>query len=135
MVATDRVRFLFADALEMLDQRLRPYDVTPIQWAIMVRLYSGQANTAAGLVQLIPVDRAHVNRQVEILARRELIDRRQSVADRRIYLLRLTEAGEELMPALIEQAKAVDAIMFAGISEDDRATFLRVVREILANSA
>ena len=57
------------------------------------------------------------------------------MADRRIYLLRLTEAGEELMPALIEQAKAVDAIMFAGISEDDRATFLRVVREILANSA
>ena len=38
------------------------------------------------------------------------------------------------MLALVEQAQAVDAVIFASISEEDRATFLRVVREILANA-
>ena len=79
-----------------LADELAPFDVSPVQWAILEMCYRGEANTPSGLARVIPVDTAAISRHLDKLKDKGLINRRRSPRDRRSIRVGLTAAGREL---------------------------------------
>ena len=113
---------------------LEPFDVSPVQWAILEACYMGKANTPSGLAQIIPVDAAAISRHLDKLKDKGLIQRRRSTHDRRSIRVGLTESGRELVPKLMPFVQANNAKLLAGITEEDHAALTRIIRKILNNA-
>ena len=113
---------------------LSRYDLIPIQWAILNRCYNGQADTVTGLARLIPVDIASLSRHVNSLVQKGLIRRDRQRTDRRVVRLALTKKGEAIMPEMIQHMGEVNAKLYDGLNEEDKKTFMCVIRRIVANS-
>jgi DNA-binding MarR family transcriptional regulator len=118
----------------LVEKKLAPFEIIPIYWAILVRCYTGQADTVTGLARLIPIDIATISRHVASLGKKGMIRRRRLRSDRRVVKLELTEAGLALMPHIVQVLQEVNGILYSGVSEEDKRVFLSTVSKILANS-
>ena len=117
-----------------LGQELAPFDVSPVQWAILEMCYRGEANTLTGLSRVIPIDAAAISRQVAKLVAKGLIRRRRQSRDRRLVRLDLTEAGRSLVPELAKCVQANNAKFLAGISEEEQEVMILMVERMLRNA-
>ncbi len=114
--------------------KLEPFELTPLHWAILDACFQDQADTITSLTQVLPLDPASISRIVETLVKKGLLQRRRLSSDRRVVKLSLTKEGLELMPELGRRLQAVDSALLKGVSEEERLTFMRVAQMISANS-
>lgn len=117
-----------------LENELAPFGVTASQWAILATCYRGDANTVTGLARVIPVDPAAISRHLDNLSAKKLIRRRRLASDRRSVRINLTEAGRALVPRLVPSVDANTARFLKGISKDEHAALIRIIRKMLAES-
>lgn len=124
-----------------------------MQSMLMRRLMQGLADTelSAGQPKVLAYLRSHEGKpQKEIAAacmiepgsltvllarmeKQDLIERRFREGDRRARCIYLTDRGRTLAARVIDEFYAVEQLAFSGISEEERALFLRVCGEILKN--
>ena len=111
------------------------YDLTPVEFTLLrICLEEGEI-TATRLAQMLPVDASRISRIVSRLVDDELMTRRRLREDRRVVMLRLTDAGRELISRLRRQVQDFDAKLSEGISEEDLRIFSSVAARMLANHA
>ncbi len=106
-----------------------------MQYGILSRCYSGEANTVTALAQVLPVDSPAVSRHVDRLHAKGLIRRQRLQNDRRRVRLHLTKEGLDLMPKLSQRIQANNSAIWKGISEEDRISYMRMTQEMIANLA
>lgn len=116
-----------------LGRRSSPHEVTPDQWAMLVRLWDEDGLSQRELAERTFKDQANTDRIVRKLERKGLIVREISPADRRSRALHLTKAARDLVPELIPRAQGVLKLALAGVPADDAATVRRVLGSIFAN--
>ena len=116
-----------------LGEELAPMGVTPTQWAILEAAFAGNANTLTGLARIIPVDAAAISRHLDKLGDKGLIRRRRLRSDRRTVRIELTEAGRDLVLKLAPRVQANFARFFSGVTPDEQAQFIEVIRRMLEN--
>jgi DNA-binding MarR family transcriptional regulator len=116
-----------------LAQGLAPHDVTPQQWAVLNRLWEEDGLSQQELAERTFKDPPNTTRILDKLQRKGLIVRRPDASDRRVQLIYLTDQGRRLRDVLVPLAQQVLARACAGISEDERATVLRVLKRIDVN--
>lgn len=117
-----------------LGRELAPFSVNSAQWAILEACYQGEADTLTSLSRSIPIDSASISRQVDRLVRAGLVRRQRSTRDRRLVNLTLTDAGNRLVPELIQRVQANNAKFLAGIAEHEQQAMLRTIRRMLENA-
>ena len=125
---------LVGEYLRLLRPQLAPYGLTPVRWGILSRIHFGKANTQSGLTRQIPVTQPAISNHVRILVDAGMLRRYGPTRNNVPRFLALTPAAEALMPELIAIAYEVDDILWDGISDEDRAAFLRIARAIIGNS-
>ena len=78
-----------------LQEQLKPYGITTDQWMVLRRIYlsSGEYNQKE-LAEASFRERAAITRMVDIMEKKNLIERRNSPNDRREYLLYITPKGK-----------------------------------------
>ena len=78
-----------------LQEQLKPYGITTDQWMVLRRVYlnSGKYNQKE-LAEVSFRERAAITRMVDIMEKKNLIERRNSPNDRREYLLYITPKGK-----------------------------------------
>lgn len=124
-----------------------------MQSMLMRRLMQGLEDTelSAGQPKVLAYLKSHEGRaqkeiaaacQIEpgsltvLLGRMEkqgMVERRFLKGDRRTRCVYLTDYGRALATRVIERFYAVEELAFAGISDEERALFLRVCGRILEN--
>ena len=114
-------------------EALAPFDISPVQTAILMYCSKNQENTTEGLVEAIHMDQASISRHVAGLVGKGLIRRTRPYDDRRVVRLELTEEGWAFMPRVIESHQDLNALVNAGIGEEEKRVFLDVTRKIHAN--
>lgn len=95
-----------------IQNSLRDFDITTDQWIVLGRVYhgSGQYNQKQ-LAEMCFKERAAITRMLDILQRKELLERRNSVEDRREFLIYITDKGNALYrETLGSVAKAEDRV-------------------------
>lgn len=121
-------RLLRAHLLGML----RPFELTPEQYFVLMRLADEDGRIQGDLGDPSLDDRASVSRQIVLLEQRGLVVRRRHSQDYRAFAVYLTEAGRQLLDALGPSVLRERQRLFGGIDASDLEAFCRVLDQLEA---
>ena len=115
-------------------ETLAPFNITPVEIAILMYCSINNENTTESLVGAIHLDQASISRHIARLVKKGLLRRtRPYNDDRRVVRLELTEEGWAIIPRLTEAHQDLNALINIGIGEDEKRVFLDVTRRIHGN--
>jgi DNA-binding MarR family transcriptional regulator len=115
-------------------KRLEKHDVSVPQWVVLRCLYDMQNTSLSELASTIGVDNGALSRMVERLVQKGLIVRDTDPANRRTVRLRLTDAGNTLVPVLANEADENDEAFFAVVGDAERQRLLETARTLLTKN-
>jgi DNA-binding MarR family transcriptional regulator len=115
---------MFADALGA------EAAVTPMQWALLVKLDALGEATQNALGRLTAMDPATTQGVVRRLIARGLVARAADPADRRTLKLTVTPAGRAAVAAALPVAAAISEATLSVLSDDERTQFLDLLQRM-----
>ena len=110
-----------------------PYDLTTLDVQLLMICMEMRECAATQLAQLLPTDASRISRLVTDLANKGLLRRRRLRSDRRVVMLRLSPAGQELTEEVIRRMQEHYETLLAGLGARERRAFLRSSLKIVAN--
>lgn len=108
--------------------RAAGHDITPEQWAVLIRLWEEDGRTQAELSEATFRDAPTMSRIVAGMEARGLLERRADPADGRLRRVFLTREARRLERVLVPVVEDLVGRMLAGVPERD----LQVTRATLA---
>lgn len=106
---------------------LHAHDVEMWDYAVLATLERGPASTQSELAAAAGRDKTRLIPILDRLEARGLLRRTPDPADRRNRIVALTPTGRELVASCRAGIREVEAELLAGISPDERATFVAVL--------
>ena len=113
-----------------VDRQMEPLGLTQAQWIPVLRLASGEAQTAADLARSSMQTPGAMTRLVDRLVEKGIIERERCTDDRRVVRLRLTEEGMRAAVQVPDIVKSVNAAALSPLSSDELAQFQSYLRRI-----
>jgi MarR family transcriptional regulator, organic hydroperoxide resistance regulator len=107
------------------------YELTPMQAHALRLLEPGKELPMSALADSLYCDASNVTGIVDRLEARGLIERRSADRDRRVKMLAVTSAGQELRDELLERLFTAPPSV-AGLSVEDQRTLRDILRRALA---
>jgi DNA-binding MarR family transcriptional regulator len=104
--------------------------ITPTQWAALVKLKELGASSQNRLGRETAMDVATIKGVVDRLLARGFIESSQDPEDGRRRTLRLTETGVGLVEQAVPVARRITRQTVKGLSESECATLIRLLRKI-----
>lgn len=105
-------------------------DLTPTQWAALVRLHETGPCSQNRLGRLTAMDAATIKGVIDRLTRRGLTGTRPDPGDARRLLVEATPAGHDLVEATLARALAVSQATLAPLEAGERETFVALLRKL-----
>lgn len=116
-----------------LDERLRHTGLTQARWLALLELWKNPpALTQRELAERVGVEGPTLVRQLDELQRQGLIERCPVEGDRRANNVRLTPSAQPLIDELMAIADELRAELLQGVSDDELAQVLDVLRRVSA---
>jgi DNA-binding MarR family transcriptional regulator len=113
----------------------REHNITPVQYSLMTALGTHGEMDQNTLAQEIGLERTSVAEVIPRLEARELLVRRQSTADRRVKLVKLSRKGLYLLKKMDASVQRAHDRTVEGIPEEQRAEFLlQLIKLVEANN-
>jgi DNA-binding MarR family transcriptional regulator len=112
---------------------LKPYNITTEQWSVLRTLHDLDDITQKELSDKSDKDQATLTKILDLLEARELIRRIPHHADRRSFLIRITDKGKQLVKQLIPFLEDLFAKIIQGIDVDSLAIYQEVLHAIETN--
>jgi DNA-binding MarR family transcriptional regulator len=119
--------------LRFLNHSLEWYEITLEQWVVLSALAEQENINQKMLSVKTEKDPASLLRILDILERKELIERRQNKGDRRSSFLYITGKGENLKDEVIFYIEDRFKEIMSGISEQDIEVYMKVLEKIDTN--
>ena len=119
---------------EVFQARLSEHGITRGLWPILAALHRGDASTPAEVARFVGLDASAVTRLLDRLEEKGLLARRPNGSDRRSVMLELTAEGKELFPKLAACSKETKEKFLQGVTQEDAATLLRIIKKMLDNA-
>ena len=116
-----------------MDRRLKAYEVTISQWAILKQLWQQEGRSQVELQELLGLDGATITGLIQRMVHLDLIQRRPDLSDRRVQRVFLTERGRQLEQVTKAFEDAVNSRALKGFSADERTFFIRLLSRALQN--
>lgn len=107
-------------------------DLSPGRFATLLLIGRNPGISQTTLSRAVGSDKSTLTFALDDLVRRGFVSRVRLRKDRRAYCLSLTAAGEKMLAELTECAKRHDRNLDRIIGPRDRATFLKILRQITA---
>ena len=121
------VRPLFRHLYAAVEQALRDLGYSVPERGVLERLHDGGPQTVPQIARTLLVQRQFVQRVVNDLLIRGLVERRTNPASRKSWLIALTPAGEEAFAEIRRRENAVSAPIAAALPAAEVATCERVL--------
>ena len=107
--------------------------MTVDQWLVMKLTNENEELNHKELARLMYKDMPTVTRIVDILCNKGLVERIQNSGDRRVSVLKLTEAGKEKVNVTKNQIRSIRLKAWEGLGEEDFLEFNRILNKIYEN--
>lgn len=134
----DSVGFFLGQAYRRLVQTLtilfKPYDMTPEQFTVLVRLNEQDGINQKELAQRSGKDQPTLTRILDLLERKHLIRKQTHQRDRRAFLLFVTEEGRHMVMVLSPIEREHQAAVFAGIDPAEQQQFKQTLLKMMMNT-
>jgi MarR family transcriptional regulator for hemolysin len=115
------------------DSRLRPLGLATAQLPVLSMLRNGERLSQAELAKMAKVEQPTMAQLLQRMERDGLICREPDPRDRRSSLVMLTDAAREKLPAGRQVLREGNTEMTRGLSADEVATFVGLLRRVLDN--
>lgn len=115
----------------LFQRRLAELQLTPTQFAALVKLRDQAQVTQNQLGRLTAMDPATIQGVIQRLEARQLIERHPDPDDRRRTMLRLNAAGAALVGQATGRARAVWDATLAPLSAAERQTLVALLRKLI----
>lgn len=109
---------------------LRPYDLTNLQHLVLEGLWYQEGVTAADLGKLLVLDKATLSGILDRMIDAGWIRKERDPHDKRLYRLFTTEKANNTRQELIDLRIKANKELLEGFSEEERAIFKRLLREL-----
>jgi MarR family transcriptional regulator for hemolysin len=123
----------YRKALALFSSRLKPYDVTTEQFAVLYHIGSNEGLNQKEIAAMSHKDQPTTTRIVDLLVKKGLARRQASDADRRAYLLYLNPAGHELIEKLQPLEFEVNQEITNELTEEQLDFFWRSLEQFNSN--
>ncbi len=117
-------------ASAIFQERIGDPNITPTQFAALVKLHDEGQLSQNHLGRLTAMDRATIQGVTRRLVGRALIAAEPDPGDKRRTLLRLTPAGEALVGRLVPGGRAISDATLAPLTAAERKAFLVLLDKI-----
>ena len=112
------------------EQVLRAHDISMWGYIVLTGLVEQPVRTQAALAQAINADKSRIISVLDELQERALIQRQPDSADRRVHLLSLTPAGDQLRRSVEAGIRRREEKVLAVLPPADREVFLRSLKAL-----
>ncbi len=103
-------------------------------WLVLLAMKTSGAGSQRELAEAVGVRQATLTHHLNAMEAASLITRRRDPANRRIHIVELTRAGDQLFLTLRGAAMAFDQRLRAGISDEDVAGLRDVLARLAGNA-
>jgi DNA-binding MarR family transcriptional regulator len=109
---------------------LAAHDISMWGYIVLTGLVEQPVRTQAALAQAINADKSRIISVLDELQERGLIQRQPDPADRRVHLLSLTPAGDQLRRSVEARIRRREEKVLAVLPPADREVFLRSLKAL-----
>ena len=120
-----------AESRRMWARMLAEHGLTPQHFGVLMVLDQLGASSQRRLSRGIGVDPRNAVPVIDLLQRRELVERRADPADRRRHAVALTPGGRDLLERLRRDGEAVERLLLDSLTESERLDLHRILRKLL----
>lgn len=102
------------------------------KWVAMISLRRFGDLSMTRLAKLAATDRTTLTRSIDSLIAEGLVARTAAAADRRIVMIRLTDAGRRLLETIRAEIRPLNRAVCANLTTDEQAAMTRYLQKMLA---
>ena len=113
--------------------RVEGEEITPEQWAVLIRLWEADGRTQAELSEATFRDAPTMSRILTGMETRGLLERRADREDGRVRRVHLSRTGRALQRKLVPVVERLVERMVEGIDEHDLVTTRKALQRMFAN--
>ena len=124
------INFININMKRYYDLQLKKYDITILQFGILINIYKNNVTTQKELIKYITGDEASITRLVNRLESKNLLKRVSDKDDKRKKRLELTSKGEELIQELIPIAHTGNQKLTSDLEPDEAKELLRLLQKV-----
>jgi MarR family transcriptional regulator for hemolysin len=119
----------------VMDEVMRPYDITRAQWSMLSTLSRGGNNgmTQVDIARLLEVGKVTVGGLIDRLEVSGQVERRADAVDRRAKRVYITEKGYEVIGLMISVASKVNRRVLKGLTPIEIETVERALLQVKRN--
>jgi DNA-binding MarR family transcriptional regulator len=103
------------------------FGLTIPEWRVLAHLAQAGTVSVREIQARVDMDKSRVSRAAARLESAGLVEKRGNEGDRRLLDMRLTPAGQALFARIVPIARAYEAEVMAGLSDDFRASLRRLM--------
>jgi MarR family transcriptional regulator, lower aerobic nicotinate degradation pathway regulator len=129
------IRRLHQIAVALFMAETEPFGVTPVQFAALQAVQNAPGTDQRTLARTIGFDTSTIAGVIDRLEARGLMLRSASAQDRRVRLLTLTPAGEQLLVDVLPSMRRAQERILAPLPAQERGEFMRMLAVLIANDA
>lgn len=112
---------------------LMDYDITVDQWLVIKNLAENELLSQTELAQLVFKDHPTLTRIIDILSKKDFVERIPHPQDRRSFQLHLTPQGLEKVRSLKPEVAQIREKAWENLNEKDFDEFKRILNTIYSN--
>jgi DNA-binding MarR family transcriptional regulator len=125
------LRYVSNHVSQAFARKVERHGVTVAEWALMRQLLGKEPLAPSRLAEHMGMTRGAITKLADRLIAKSLLIRAADPEDGRAQTVSLTAKARKLVPELAALADANDSEFFDHLSAKDRATLLRILREIV----
>ena len=129
--------YLLSDSSRLLrrafDARVRTLGMTSPQARLLLILHVTEGENQGFYAELLEVEPISLTRMIDRMEEAELIERRRDPADRRAWLLFLTERSRQVIDQVRDCLTGLEDEMLTGLDETQRAALAQMLETIREN--
>jgi DNA-binding MarR family transcriptional regulator len=118
-----------------IERELEPLQITAAQFVVLNSIVSGKGRTLSEFCRVLGYDSGAMTRLLDRIEAKGIIRRVENPADRRSYIVELTEQGQAVFPQARLGTEVAFRRLLAGFSEADAEMLRGLLKRILANAA
>lgn len=116
---------------EIFADNIGKSDLTPRQYAVLRAVADSEEPSQTVLVEKTGIDRSTLADIVRRLVERNLLQRKRTKHDARMYAVKLTASGQSALRSAEPAAKVTDDKLLSVMNAGERATFLKALVQIV----
>lgn len=121
---------IFTNVKRLMEERLKEYNLTHLQFSILMNLHKNNVTTQKELLKYSYGDETSITRLVDRLEAKGYLNRVQSSEDKRKKMLILTDEGKNLTEQVISCANEVNEITVKDLSESESKELLNLLKKV-----